>query len=63
MVFTFLILLGLIKGRRLALSPKAATVESLKEGLHFIWSTKVILAAITLDMFAVLFGGVYLIVR
>lgn len=56
-VFTFLILLGLIKGRRLALSPKAATVESLKEGLHFIWSTKVILAAITLDMFAVLFGG------
>ena len=55
--FTFLILLGQIKGRKLALSPKAATIESLKEGLRFIRSAKVILAAITLDMFAVLLGG------
>jgi len=55
--FSFLVLLGLIKGRTLALSRKAATMESLMEGLRFIRSTKVILAAITLDMFAVLFGG------
>ncbi len=27
------------------------------EGLHFIWSRKVVLAAISLDLFAVLFGG------
>jgi MFS family permease len=54
---TFLVLLSLIKGRRLALSQKSATIESLKEGLRFIRGTKVILAAITLDMFAVLFGG------
>lgn len=53
----FLILVSLIKGRELALSRKSATLESLAEGITFIRKTKVILAAITLDMFAVLFGG------
>jgi MFS family permease len=47
----------MMKGRQLALSRKAATLESLGEGVRFIRTTKVILAAITLDMFAVLFGG------
>jgi len=55
--FTFLVLVFLIKGRQLALSRKAATLDSLAEGLRFIRSNKVILAALTLDMFAVLFGG------
>lgn len=55
--FTFVILLGLIRGRQLPLARKAATLDSLKEGLRFMRDTKVILAAITLDMFAVLFGG------
>jgi MFS family permease len=54
---TFCILLSLIKGRRLSLAQKSATMDSLKEGLRFMQRTKVILAAITLDMFAVLFGG------
>jgi MFS family permease len=54
---TFLVLVLKIKGRPLALSRKAATLESLAEGMRFIRSTKVILAAITLDMFAVLLGG------
>lgn len=54
---TFLLLVRQIKGRQLALSHTAATRESLAEGLRFIRDTKVILAAITLDMFAVLFGG------
>lgn len=31
--------------------------RSLLAGFRFVWDTKVILAAITLDMFAVLFGG------
>ena len=53
----FLVLLGFIKGRPLALSRKAATLNSLLEGFRFIRGAKVILAAITLDMFAVLFGG------
>jgi MFS family permease len=54
---TFLALISLFKGRPLALSAKADTLDSLKEGIRFIRGTKVILAAITLDMFAVLFGG------
>ncbi|MGD0099905.1 MAG: MFS transporter [Acidobacteriota bacterium] len=53
----FLVLLAMIRGRKLALSSKSATWDSLTEGLRFIRDTKVILAAITLDLFAVLFGG------
>ena len=56
-VFTFVILLSLIHGRHIPLARKSATLDSLKEGLRFMRDTKVILAAITLDMFAVLFGG------
>jgi MFS family permease len=33
------------------------TWDSVKEGLRFVWQTKVLLAAFSLDMFAVLFGG------
>ncbi len=33
------------------------TWESVKEGLHFVFKTKELLGAISLDMFAVLFGG------
>lgn len=54
---TFCVLIGFIKGRQLALAEKSATLDSVKEGLRFMRDTKVILAAITLDMFAVLFGG------
>lgn len=54
---SFLVMVALIRGHPLALSRKAATLDSLKEGVRFIRTTKVILAAITLDLFAVLFGG------
>ena len=53
----FVILLSMIQGRKLALAEKSATWSALKEGFRFMRETKVILAAITLDMFAVLFGG------
>ncbi|MBM3412283.1 MAG: MFS transporter [Bacteroidetes bacterium] len=33
------------------------TWEGVKEGLHFVWNQKALLSAMTLDMFAVLFGG------
>jgi MFS family permease len=33
------------------------TWESVKEGLHFVFKTKELLSAISLDLFAVLFGG------
>jgi MFS family permease len=36
---------------------QAITLRSMTAGTIFIWQTKVILAAITLDMFAVLLGG------
>jgi len=55
--FTFCILLAFIKSKPLALAAKSATLDSLREGLGFMQKTKIILAAITLDMFAVLFGG------
>lgn len=32
-------------------------LQSLKEGIRFVWNKKVILSAISLDMFSVLFGG------
>jgi len=54
---TYCILISLIKGRQLPLAEKSETLDSVKEGLRFMRDTKVILAAITLDMFAVLFGG------
>ena len=37
--------------------PEKRTWESVKEGIRFVWTTKEILAALTLDLFAVLFGG------
>ena len=36
---------------------KVMTFKSLLSGVEFVWKTPIILAAITLDMFAVLFGG------
>ena len=36
---------------------RAMTVSNLVAGVVYVWRTKVILAAITLDLFAVLFGG------
>ena len=53
----YCILIAWIKGRQLALAEKSATLDSVREGLRFMRKTRVILAAITLDMFAVLFGG------
>jgi len=53
----FTVLLSMIRGRKIPLARKSATWSSLVEGFKFMRDTKVILAAITLDMFAVLFGG------
>ena len=46
-----------IRGRHIAQSTEGASLESLARGFRFIWNTKIILATITLDLFAVLFGG------
>lgn len=55
--FAFLLLVSPIKRveqRRVA----DAAMKSLAAGLRYVWNKKVILATLTLDLFAVLFGGV-----
>lgn len=37
--------------------PEMPLAESLQSGIRFVWSDPVLLAAMTLDLFAVLFGG------
>ncbi|WP_452220136.1 MFS transporter [Lacinutrix salivirga] len=58
LVMFSLIVLFRIK-RKPILNPKIGEpiLQSLKEGLHFVFKTKAILGALTLDMVAVLFGG------
>ena len=46
-----------ITARRAAFERTAATWDSLLEGLRFVWRRKPVLGAISLDLFAVLFGG------
>ena len=55
--FSFFILFKI--KRKPVLNPKIGEpiVQSLKEGVHFVFKTKAILGALTLDMFSVLFGG------
>tara|TARA_Y100001978_G_C23683857_1_gene430621 strand:- start:609 stop:1865 length:1257 start_codon:yes stop_codon:yes gene_type:complete len=57
-IFLALLLTFLIKKKPI-LNPKIGEpiLNSLKEGLSFVFKTKSILVAITLDMIAVLFGG------
>ncbi|HEX9600758.1 MAG TPA: MFS transporter [Mariniflexile sp.] len=56
-VLSFIILLQI--KRKPILNPKIGepVIESLKEGVRFVFKTKAILGAMTLDMVAVLFGG------
>ena len=62
-IICFLVLIGF--GFMYQLKPKPAlnepgekkTLDSVKEGLQFVFSTKEILGALSLDLFAVLFGG------
>jgi MFS family permease len=46
-----------VKSRRQEVVKKEMNLRTLASGLAFVWNTKLILAAISLDMFAVLFGG------
>jgi len=59
-VFSFVALIGLLKiSKKPILNPKIGepVLQSLKEGVKFVFQSKAILGAITLDMIAVLFGG------
>lgn len=58
LIFTAMLVLTLLKPKRsLTASSEKRTWESVKEGLRFVFKTKEILGAMTLDLFAVLFGG------
>ena len=52
-----LMLVALIRTRRTPSGRTAATWDSLLEGLRFVWRRKPVLGAMSLDLFAVLFGG------
>ena len=54
---SFLLMLLSIKPRPVTHAPEPMTLHTLMAGVRFVWQTKVILAAVTLDMFAVLLGG------
>lgn len=58
--FSIIALLTLLKiGKKPILNPKIGepVMQSLKEGLKFVFETKAVFGALTLDMVAVLFGG------
>jgi len=57
LMLVFVFCLARIRRRHVARAPREVTLRSLLGGVRFVWHTKVILAAITLDLFAVLFGG------
>ncbi|TLV01064.1 MFS transporter [Dyadobacter luticola] len=52
------ILLGMIKTRPEFPKISQPLLESLKEGFRFVFKTRIVLYAISLDLFSVLFGGV-----
>ena len=54
---TFFILTGGIRYQHRPLERPALTLHSLSAGVRYVWSKKVILSAIILDMFGVLLGG------
>ncbi len=54
---TCVVLLTPIRPRLPLLVKEARSLVSLLAGLHFVWHTPLLLAAITLDLFAVLLGG------
>jgi MFS family permease len=57
MLLVAALLAALLRPRPVARSEEQLTLSSLLAGARFIWRTKVILASISLDMFAVLLGG------
>ena len=57
-VFIAAILISLIKRKPVVNTQKDIKAwDSVKEGLHFVFNNKIMLGAISLDLFAVLFGG------
>jgi MFS family permease len=54
---TCAVLVALLHPRSSIRLREPASLKTLLAGVHFVWSSPIILATITLDLFAVLFGG------
>jgi MFS family permease len=52
-----IVLIGAMKVRTGRMEAKAASLETVLAGVVYVWENKIILGSITLDLFAVLFGG------
>ena len=50
-------MLLLLRGRPTTYAHETPSLRSMAAGIRFIWQTQIIMAAITLDLFAVLLGG------
>ncbi len=57
LIFTGVLLLSKINEKPPGMSGEKKTLEAVKEGLAYVFKTKEVLGAISLDLFAVLFGG------
>ncbi len=51
------LLMGMTRATAQAINRAAASWHTVLEGLRFVWSRPIVLGAISLDLFAVLFGG------
>ena len=56
-LLVLVMLMTQVGGRRYIPSAETTSLRTLMAGIGFVWRTKLILGAITLDMFAVLLGG------
>ncbi len=57
LIFMGLLLLSKLKPKPAGISSETKTLEAVSEGLKYVFKTKELLAALSLDLFAVLFGG------
>ena len=57
MLMGFLILVSMIRPRIEVDVKKAFSIRTMLAGLEYVWSTKLLLGSISLDLFAVLLGG------
>ena len=57
MLVGFMVLVGMMRARPVQVVKKAFNVRTMLAGLEYVWSTKLLLGSISLDLFAVLLGG------
>lgn len=57
LILTGLFFISRLKEKPPGMSAEKKTLEAVSEGLKYVFKTKELLAALTLDLFAVLFGG------